>query len=188
MGKILKNEFELGLQKILENNNGDFTVFKSSSDIKGDLLDIQKLYPEAFTQTNINKLIDCIEKSKPESIDEILDYVFEGKVAEGPEPTGAHTDIPSPIQNEVESEKDEPAPVIGRPVTQVTLPMEKIIKKHSANKLTRFEKARIIGARALQISYGAPVLVDYPKDLIDPIDVAMVELEQGMIPISVKYD
>ncbi|MDR0778648.1 MAG: DNA-directed RNA polymerase subunit K, partial [Methanomassiliicoccaceae archaeon] len=28
-------------------------------------------------------------------------------------------------------------------------------------KYTRFEKARIIGARALQISFGAPVLVDY---------------------------
>jgi DNA-directed RNA polymerase subunit K len=55
-------------------------------------------------------------------------------------------------------------------------------------KYTRFEKARIIGARALQISMGAPVLVDYPKDLIDPIDIAMLELDQDMVPISVKYE
>ena len=34
-------------------------------------------------------------------------------------------------------------------------------------KYTRFEKARIIGARALQISYGAPVLVDYPEDMLE---------------------
>lgn len=49
----------------------------------------------------------------------------------------------------------------------------------------RFEKARIIGARSLQISYGAPVLVDYPEDMIDPVDIAMLEFEQDMIPITV---
>lgn len=52
-------------------------------------------------------------------------------------------------------------------------------------KYTRFEKARIIGARSLQISYGAPVLVDYPQTDIDPIDIAMLEYDHGMIPITV---
>ncbi|MDN5357509.1 MAG: DNA-directed polymerase subunit [Candidatus Methanomethylophilaceae archaeon] len=52
-------------------------------------------------------------------------------------------------------------------------------------KYTRFEKARIIGSRALQISYGAPVLVDYSEKLIDPIDIAMLEYEEDMIPITV---
>jgi DNA-directed RNA polymerase, subunit K/omega len=50
---------------------------------------------------------------------------------------------------------------------------------------TRFEKARIIGARALQISYGAPVLTDYPEDMLDPIDIAMLEYEKGLVPITV---
>ena len=50
---------------------------------------------------------------------------------------------------------------------------------------TRFEKARIIGARALQISYGAPVLIDYPDDMLDPIDIAMLEYEKDFIPITV---
>jgi len=53
------------------------------------------------------------------------------------------------------------------------------------SKYTRFEKARIIGARALQISYGAPVLTDYPEDMLDPIDIAMLEFDQDLIPISV---
>ena len=53
---------------------------------------------------------------------------------------------------------------------------------------TRFEKARIIGARALQISYGAPVLVDYPLDMIDPIDIAMLEFDNDLVPITVKRD
>ena len=46
-------------------------------------------------------------------------------------------------------------------------------------------KARIIGARALQISYGAPVLVDYPADMLDPIDIAMLEFDKDMVPITV---
>ncbi|MBE6526968.1 MAG: DNA-directed RNA polymerase subunit K [Thermoplasmata archaeon] len=55
-------------------------------------------------------------------------------------------------------------------------------------KYTRFEKARIIGARALQISYGAPVLVDFPESMIDPIDVALLEFEKDLIPITVVKD
>ena len=52
-------------------------------------------------------------------------------------------------------------------------------------KYTRFEKARIIGARALQISYGAPVFVEYLADMLDPIDIAMLEFDKDMIPITV---
>jgi len=51
---------------------------------------------------------------------------------------------------------------------------------------TRFEKARIIGARALQISMGAPTLIDIPKDVIFPIDIAMLEFKEEAIPITVK--
>ncbi len=52
-------------------------------------------------------------------------------------------------------------------------------------KYTRFEKARIIGARALQISMGAPVLINVPEDIIDPVDIALLEFEKGVIPITV---
>lgn len=52
--------------------------------------------------------------------------------------------------------------------------------------LTKFEKARIIGARALQISMGAPLLVRRPKNLYDPIIIAEMELEKGVLPITVK--
>jgi DNA-directed RNA polymerase subunit K len=51
---------------------------------------------------------------------------------------------------------------------------------------TRFEKARIIGARGLQISMGAPILIKVPEDLIDPIDIAMQEFVKGVLPITVK--
>ncbi len=51
---------------------------------------------------------------------------------------------------------------------------------------TRFEKARIIGARALQIAMGAPILTHVPEELIDPLDIAIYEFEKGVIPITVR--
>lgn len=53
-------------------------------------------------------------------------------------------------------------------------------------KLSRFEKARIIGARALQISMGAPIMVEIPKDLYDPIRISEMEYADDAIPITVK--
>lgn len=49
---------------------------------------------------------------------------------------------------------------------------------------TKYEKARIIGARALQIAMGAPVLIE--TDEIDTITIAMEEFEKGVIPITVR--
>jgi len=55
-------------------------------------------------------------------------------------------------------------------------------------KYTRFEKARIIGARALQISLGAPILVEASEDIIDPISISIMEYEKGVIPMTVKRE
>lgn len=51
-------------------------------------------------------------------------------------------------------------------------------------QLTRFERTRIISARALQISMGAPVLVK--TDVHDPKEIARLEMEQDVLPITVK--
>jgi len=54
---------------------------------------------------------------------------------------------------------------------------------------TRFEKARIIGARALQLSLGAPsTLAKIPKDVVDPLEIAMLEFKENAIPITVKRE
>jgi DNA-directed RNA polymerase subunit K len=58
------------------------------------------------------------------------------------------------------------------------------VKLLNTIKLTRYERARIIGARALQISMGAPVLLE--DDSGEPIDIAFRELEMGVIPVTVK--
>ena len=44
---------------------------------------------------------------------------------------------------------------------------------------TNYERARLIGTRALQISMGDPVLVSIPKDMMDPVAIARLELDQG---------
>ncbi len=53
--------------------------------------------------------------------------------------------------------------------------------------VTRFEQARILGARALQISLGAPILVDAPPEVIDPLILAEMEFQSGAIPITVVH-
>jgi DNA-directed RNA polymerase I, II, and III subunit RPABC2 len=52
--------------------------------------------------------------------------------------------------------------------------------------LTRFEKARIMGARALQLSLGAPPFIPIPKSARISLDIAMEELEQRVIPITIR--
>jgi len=53
---------------------------------------------------------------------------------------------------------------------------------------TRFEKARIIGARALQLAYGAPPLIKVPEGTINPLDLAEMEFDKGAIPITILRD
>ncbi len=52
------------------------------------------------------------------------------------------------------------------------------------DRLTRFEVARLLGARALQISLGAPILVK--SEETDPIKIAEAEFKEKMIPITIK--
>lgn len=51
---------------------------------------------------------------------------------------------------------------------------------------TRFEKARIVGARALQLSMGAPPLIEIPSDVRNPVQVAMREYAEDAIPLTVQ--
>ncbi|MBR5503347.1 MAG: DNA-directed RNA polymerase subunit K [Methanobrevibacter sp.] len=65
--------------------------------------------------------------------------------------------------------------------------------KKTTKKLTRFEKARVLGARAIQLSMGAKPMehkeiekfIKNSKSL-DPIDIATLELELGILPLDVR--
>ncbi len=56
---------------------------------------------------------------------------------------------------------------------------------------TKYEIARMIGSRALQLSMGAPFLVKLsPEELVavkyDPIEIALKEFKEGILPITVR--
>ncbi len=53
-------------------------------------------------------------------------------------------------------------------------------------KVTRFEKARIVGARALQISMGAPILVEADETRTSPIQIALKEFDAAILPITIR--
>ena len=55
-------------------------------------------------------------------------------------------------------------------------------------RYSRFERARIIGARALQITLGAPVLMELPEEIIDPLIIATKEYDNHLIPITVRRE
>ena len=69
-------------------------------------------------------------------------------------------------------------------------PVEIINKKGPVSTgpptLTRFEKARIMGARALQLSFGAPSFIKIPKNATTSLEIAMEELNKRVIPIIIK--
>jgi DNA-directed RNA polymerase subunit K len=48
----------------------------------------------------------------------------------------------------------------------------------------RYERARIIGARALQVAYGAPVLVE--TEQTQPILIAAQEYDADVLPFTVR--
>jgi len=56
------------------------------------------------------------------------------------------------------------------------------ISKHQ----TRYEKTRVISARALQLSQGSPSMIKLPKNVTEPLDIAILEWEKGLIPIDIK--
>lgn len=58
-------------------------------------------------------------------------------------------------------------------------------------QFTKYEKARIIGARALQIAMGAPLLLKLNKEDLErinysPIEIAKMEYEKDILPITIK--
>ncbi|MFC1690595.1 DNA-directed RNA polymerase subunit K [Nanoarchaeota archaeon] len=60
-------------------------------------------------------------------------------------------------------------------------------------KYTKYEKARIIGSRALQIAMGAPFKVklsekELEKINYDTLAIAKLEFEQGVVPLDVKRE
>ncbi len=52
--------------------------------------------------------------------------------------------------------------------------------------ITRYERSRIIGARALQLSFQASPFTDIPPQIIDPMEIAAYELAHKVLPITIR--
>lgn len=58
-------------------------------------------------------------------------------------------------------------------------------------EFSRYERARILGARALQIAMDAPILIKISDEKLkkinhNPLEVAEMELNEGILPITVN--
>lgn len=53
-------------------------------------------------------------------------------------------------------------------------------------RLTRFERARIIGSRSLQLALGAPPFIKIQTGVHNPIDIAIAELDENVLPINIR--
>lgn len=58
-------------------------------------------------------------------------------------------------------------------------------------KMTKFEKSRILGSRALQLSMGAPFLVELSEEKLEsinynPVEIAKIEYAKGVIPMQIR--
>ena len=67
---------------------------------------------------------------------------------------------------------------------------KKIKKKEEDVKFTKYERARILGSWALQVSMGAPYLIKITKKKLEelkynPLEIARLEFDAGVIPITV---
>eukprot|EP00474_Spongospora_subterranea_P009441 CRZ09899.1 hypothetical protein [Spongospora subterranea] len=60
-----------------------------------------------------------------------------------------------------------------------------IAERTTTRYMTKYEKARVLGTRALQISMNAPVMVDLEGET-DPLEIAMKELRERKIPIVIR--
>ncbi len=108
--------------------------------------------------------------------------------------TGRHQDI---TQEKDLLEGDAPLKKSIRPENEVVtyaevdFELKEIIPNDNEvligpTRITRFEKARITGARSLQLSLGAPAFIKVPPDVRDSVSLATSELDAKALPISIR--
>lgn len=76
---------------------------------------------------------------------------------------------------------DEPIEILNAGEGQAVQPNKRITTPY----LTKYERARVLGTRALQIAMCAPVMVEL-EGLTDPLRIAMKELKARKIPIIIR--
>ena len=145
------------------------------------------------SEESVNKAYETNseDESNSENIEEILRNSVEKAIAQYRKlREGGGVDLTDKQIAEIDKECEI---IRDREIITKDLPHEKteIISKDGQiltgpPTLTRFEKARIMGARALQLSLGAPVFIEIPKNATTSLQIAMEELKKRVIPIVIK--
>ncbi|CAL1405036.1 unnamed protein product [Linum trigynum] len=88
---------------------------------------------------------------------------------------------------EVDLENENNEDVTGEPIeAEDREDQEPVERPRKTSKfMTKYERARILGTRALQISMNAPVMVELEGET-DPLEIAMKELRQRKIPFTIR--
>nr|XP_022292968.1 DNA-directed RNA polymerases I, II, and III subunit RPABC2-like [Crassostrea virginica] len=92
-------------------------------------------------------------------------------------------DDDEPLDEAVETQEDgEPIDIL--PADQANQPVA-AQKRITTPYMTKYERARVLGTRALQIAMCAPVMVELEGET-DPLQIAMKELKARKIPIIIR--
>ena len=70
-------------------------------------------------------------------------------------------------------------------ITKIHNRVERDLRR-TTNYMTKYERARILGLRAQQISMGAPVTVRVEDGETDPLEIARKELREQKIPLTIR--
>ncbi|OWM78139.1 DNA-directed RNA polymerases II, IV and V subunit 6A-like [Punica granatum] len=113
--------------------------------------------------------------------DDEYNEVDMGYEDEPPEPEieeGAEDEVDANNNND-----DVPDPLLDAEEKEEQGPVKR--ERKTSKYMTKYERARILGTRALQISMNAPVMVELEGET-DPLEIAMKELRERKIPFTIR--
>ncbi|XP_059459163.1 DNA-directed RNA polymerases II, IV and V subunit 6A-like [Corylus avellana] len=114
------------------------------------------------SDSNINKMFGCRYEDEP----------VEPEIEEGAEEEVENNNNEDVAGDPVETEEKEEQQPVQRP-------------RKTSKYMTKYERARILGTRALQISMNAPVMVELEGET-DPLEIAMKELRERKVPFTIR--
>ncbi|KAL2458354.1 DNA-directed RNA polymerase II [Abeliophyllum distichum] len=110
------------------------------------------------------------------------DYDMDGGYED--EPIDPEPDEGVELEEENNNNEDAPDDIVGEgEEKQEEVPVER--PRKTSKYMTKYERARILGTRALQISMNAPVMVELEGET-DPLEIAMKELRERKIPFTIR--
>ncbi|XP_050368105.1 DNA-directed RNA polymerases II and V subunit 6B-like [Argentina anserina] len=86
-------------------------------------------------------------------------------------------------EEDVDNNDDIPGDAIETDDKEEQVPVER--PRKTSKFMTKYERARILGTRAVQISMNAPVMVELEGET-DPLEIAMKELRERKIPFTIR--